>query len=76
MPLRLTNLELPIEEPEEILGELIARRLHAVTIVSDVVRKMGADPVELAKSARELLAKIPQAYGGAQPGHEVDRSGP
>ncbi len=27
MPLRLTNLELPVEEPEELLGELIARRL-------------------------------------------------
>ncbi|MFN0017699.1 MAG: NAD(P)/FAD-dependent oxidoreductase [Pirellulaceae bacterium] len=27
MPLRLTNLELPVEEPEELLRELIARRL-------------------------------------------------
>jgi len=27
MPLRLTNLELPVEEPEEMLRELIARRL-------------------------------------------------
>jgi uncharacterized protein len=27
MPLRLTNLELPVEEPEELLAELIARRL-------------------------------------------------
>ena len=27
MPLRLTNLELPVKEPEEMLGKLIARRL-------------------------------------------------
>jgi uncharacterized protein len=27
MPLRLTNLELPVEEPEEMLGEVIAGRL-------------------------------------------------
>ncbi len=31
MPLRLTNLEMPVEEPEELLRELIARRLGVLT---------------------------------------------
>jgi ATP-dependent Clp protease ATP-binding subunit ClpB len=37
-------------------------------IVPEVFRKMGADPAEIGRAARELVEKIPQAYGGAQPG--------
>ena len=31
------------------------------------MRKLNADPAQLARGARELLKKISQAYGGAQP---------
>ena len=37
-------------------------------IVPEVLRKMSADPAQVARAARELLAKLPQAYGGSQPG--------
>src|SRR4029077_15198059 len=36
--------------------------------VPEVLRKMSADPAQIAKDARGLLARIPQAYGGSQPG--------
>ena len=34
----------------------------------ELLRKMGADPAQVARGARELLAKTPQAYGGSEPG--------
>jgi ATP-dependent Clp protease ATP-binding subunit ClpB len=52
-------------EPEHLLVALVEQRDG---IVPEVFRKMNADPEEIARAARELLAKIPQAYGGAQPG--------
>ena len=52
-------------EPEHLLVALVEQREG---IVPEVLRKMNADPVEIARAARELLGKIPQAYGGAQPG--------
>ncbi|OFW18218.1 MAG: ATP-dependent chaperone ClpB [Acidobacteria bacterium RIFCSPLOWO2_02_FULL_65_29] len=52
-------------EPEHLLVSLVEQREG---IVPEVLRKMQADPAQIAASARELLAKIPQAYGGSQPG--------
>jgi len=52
-------------EPEHLLVTLVEQREG---IVPEVLRKMSADPAQIARSARELLARIPQAYGGTQPG--------
>jgi ATP-dependent Clp protease ATP-binding subunit ClpB len=52
----------PQLEPEHILVALIEQRDG---IVPNLLRKMNADP---ARGARELLAKLPSAYGGAEPG--------
>ena len=51
-------------EPEHLLVALIEQ---PEGIVPEVLRKMSADPAEIGRAARELLAKIPQAYGGSQP---------
>jgi len=55
----------PQVEPEHLLVALLEQREG---IVPELVRKMNADPAQLARGARELLKKISQAYGGAQPG--------
>jgi ATP-dependent Clp protease ATP-binding subunit ClpB len=55
----------PLVEPEHLLVALLEQREG---IVPEVFRKMGADPAEIGRAARELIEKIPQAYGGAQPG--------
>jgi ATP-dependent Clp protease ATP-binding subunit ClpB len=55
----------PQVEPEHLLVALLEQRDG---IVPELVRKMNADPAQLARGARELLKKISQAYGGAQPG--------
>src|SRR4029077_13812768 len=52
-------------EPEHLLVALVEQREG---IVPEVFRKMNADPAEIGRAARELIGKIPQAYGGAQPG--------
>ncbi|MBM3772623.1 MAG: ATP-dependent chaperone ClpB [Acidimicrobiia bacterium] len=52
-------------EPEHLLVALVEQ---SDGIVPEVVRKMSVDPVQLGRAARELLTKIPSAYGGAQPG--------
>src|SRR4029079_11200446 len=52
-------------EPEHLLVALLEQHEG---IVPEVLRKMSADPSDVARAARELLQKIPQAYGGAQPG--------
>src|SRR5262245_42544353 len=52
-------------EPEHLLATLVEQREG---VVPEVLRKMSADPAAIAKEARELLAKIPQAYGGSLPG--------
>jgi ATP-dependent Clp protease ATP-binding subunit ClpB len=54
----------PQVEPEHLLVALLEQREG---IVPELVRKMNADPTQLALGARELLKKISQAYGGAQP---------
>jgi ATP-dependent Clp protease ATP-binding subunit ClpB len=52
-------------EPEHLLVALIEQREG---IVPELLRKMGADPSVVGRGARELIAKMPQAYGGSQPG--------
>jgi ATP-dependent Clp protease ATP-binding subunit ClpB len=52
-------------EPEHLLVALVEQREG---VVPEVLRKTGVDPAGIARAARELLTKIPQAYGGAQPG--------
>src|ERR687895_300123 len=55
----------PQIEPEHLLVALVEQREG---VVPELLRKMSVDPAEVARSARELLSKIPQAYGGAQAG--------
>jgi ATP-dependent Clp protease ATP-binding subunit ClpB len=52
-------------EPEHLLVALIEQREG---VVPELLRKMNADPAAIGRAARELLARIPQAYGGSQPG--------
>src|SRR5262245_58774125 len=52
-------------EPEHLLVALIDQQGG---IVPEVLQKMGAEPAQMAAAARDLLTKIPQAYGGSQPG--------
>ena len=55
----------PQLEPEHLLVALVEQRDG---IVPNLLRKMNADPAAVARTARELLAKLPNAYGGAEPG--------
>jgi ATP-dependent Clp protease ATP-binding subunit ClpB len=52
-------------EPEHLLVALVEQREG---VVPELLRKMNTDPVAIANAGRELLGKIPQAYGGSQPG--------
>jgi ATP-dependent Clp protease ATP-binding subunit ClpB len=55
----------PQLEPEHLLVALIEQRDG---IIPDLVRKMNADPTHVGRAARELLARLPSAYGGSEPG--------
>jgi ATP-dependent Clp protease ATP-binding subunit ClpB len=55
----------PQVEPEHVLVALIEQREG---IIPELLRKMKAEPAQLARAARELLKKIPSAYGGSEPG--------
>jgi ATP-dependent Clp protease ATP-binding subunit ClpB len=55
----------PQLEPEHLLVTLAEQREG---IVPELLRKAGADPATIARRARELVGKLPSAYGGAQPG--------
>src|SRR5499427_1566946 len=55
----------PQLEPEHLLVALVEQREG---IVPNLLRKMNADPAAVARGARELLGKLPSAYGGAEPG--------
>src|SRR3989475_7856569 len=55
----------PQLEPEHLLVALVEQREG---IVPELLRKMNVDPAIVARGARELLKKLPQAYGGAEPG--------
>jgi ATP-dependent Clp protease ATP-binding subunit ClpB len=52
-------------EPEHLLVALVEQ---PEGIVPEVLRKLSVDPAQIGQSGRELLARIPQAYGGSQPG--------
>jgi ATP-dependent Clp protease ATP-binding subunit ClpB len=52
-------------EPEHLLVTLVEQRDG---VVPEILRKMSVDPAAMARDARELLGKIPQAFGGSQPG--------
>jgi ATP-dependent Clp protease ATP-binding subunit ClpB len=52
-------------EPEHLLVALVEQ---PEGIIPELLRKMSADPATIGRGARELLAQLPQAYGGAQPG--------
>ena len=52
-------------EPEHVLVALVEQREG---VVPEVLRKIGADPAQIGRGVRELLAKMPQAYGGSEPG--------
>jgi ATP-dependent Clp protease ATP-binding subunit ClpB len=52
-------------EPEHLLVALVEQREG---IIPELLRKMSSDPATIGQGARELLAQLPQAYGGAQPG--------
>jgi ATP-dependent Clp protease ATP-binding subunit ClpB len=55
----------PQLEPEHLLVALVEQKDG---IIPELLRKMNADPAAIARSVRELLKKLPQAYGGAEPG--------
>src|SRR4026209_2657137 len=55
----------PQLEPEHLLVTLAEQREG---IIPELLRKAGVDPAVIARGARELVAKLPSAYGGAQPG--------
>ena len=55
----------PQLEPEHLLVALIDQREG---IVPELLRKMNADPAAILREARELVKKLPSAYGGSQPG--------
>ena len=55
----------PQVEPEHLLVALVEQREG---IVPDLLRRMSADAGAVGRAVRELLAKMPQAYGGAEPG--------
>ena len=52
-------------EPEHVLTALVEQREG---IVPELLRKMNVDPGVVARGARELLSRLPQAYGGSQAG--------
>ncbi len=54
----------PQVEPEHLLVALVEQ---PEGIVPELLRKMGIDVAQTRSAARELLTKIPQAYGGAEP---------
>jgi ATP-dependent Clp protease ATP-binding subunit ClpB len=55
----------PQLEPEHLLVALVEQREG---IIPELLRKMNVDPATIAREARELLKRLPQAYGGSQPG--------
>src|SRR5467141_3450271 len=54
----------PQVEPEHLLVALIEQRDG---IIPELLRKMSLDPDAIGQAARELVAKLPTAYGGAEP---------
>jgi ATP-dependent Clp protease ATP-binding subunit ClpB len=54
----------PQLEPEHLLVTLAEQREG---IIPELLRKAGADPAVVARGARDLVSKLPSAYGGSQP---------
>src|SRR6195256_4622650 len=55
----------PQLEPEHLLLALVEQREG---IIPELLRKMNVDPPQMARAARDLITKLPSAYGGAEPG--------
>jgi ATP-dependent Clp protease ATP-binding subunit ClpB len=55
----------PQLEPEHLLVALVEQREG---IVPELLRKMNVEPAAVARGARDLTKKLPQAYGGSEPG--------
>src|SRR4051794_39692593 len=55
----------PQVEPEHLLSALIDQQEG---VVPGLLRKMNVDPAVVSRAAKELVGKLPSAYGGAQPG--------
>jgi ATP-dependent Clp protease ATP-binding subunit ClpB len=55
----------PQVEPEHLLAALVDQREG---VVPGLLRKMNVEPAAVSRGIRDLLAKMPSAYGGAQPG--------
>jgi ATP-dependent Clp protease ATP-binding subunit ClpB len=51
-------------EPEHLLVTLTEQQGG---VVPSVLRKLGAEPGEVVRAAREALARLPKAHGGAEP---------
>jgi ATP-dependent Clp protease ATP-binding subunit ClpB len=54
----------PHVEPEHVLLALVEQRDG---IVPELLRKASLDPAAIAAATRELLKKLPSAYGGSEP---------
>src|SRR5262245_49138439 len=54
----------PQVEPEHVLLALVEQREG---IVPELLRKASIDPSAIATATRELLKKLPSAYGGSEP---------
>jgi len=55
----------PQVEPEHVLVALVEQREG---IIPELLRKMSIDPAPFARAVRELIANLPSAYGGSEPG--------
>ena len=55
----------PQIEPEHLLAALVDQREG---IVPGLLRKMTVDPGVVSRGVKDLLTKLPSAFGGAQPG--------
>src|SRR6185295_14797147 len=54
----------PQLEPEHLLLALVEQREG---VIPELLRKMGVDPAQIARAARDQIGKLPSAYGGAEP---------
>ena len=55
----------PQLEPEHLLAALVDQRDG---IVPGLLRKLNVEPSTVSRGAKDLLAKLPSAFGGSQPG--------
>ena len=54
----------PQVEPEHLLAALVDQ---SDGVIPELLRKLNLDPTAVSGSVRELLTKMPSAYGGSQP---------